>query len=239
MIQLSWPFVMNIYALSVFGLMAFFWGAYLFFRRSQESHIEEKLALDMVVVGLFGGLVLGRLGMLISDWEVFASNPVRLLILREYPGIHLVFALMGTLGAIWLILGKKRDRFIDLLDMALTGIVGGWCWFLILRSALSGSIWDVVVGLMVFGLFVWLWRLEGEYRTFEWYRGNKNQARTGLISGLALVGIGLFSMILDGFVLSNSIGYSVLIILGVLLIYTRSGHNLTEDIRSLTKYGKK
>ncbi|MBI1872137.1 hypothetical protein HYS10_01825, partial [Candidatus Collierbacteria bacterium] len=88
----------------------------------------------------------------------------------------------------------------------------------------------LLLGLILLVCFVWLWRLEREYRTFEWYRYRKTQARSGFIFGSFLILFGVAIGVFGQFVLGI-----LMLILGVIFIYYRSGRTLSIDIRNLIK----
>ena len=155
---------------------------------------------------------------------------------------------MGILLANWLISKQGELKKYDGLDLIGLGLMaasaiqqigvvmaGGGQQF----GWKSVQIPKELLGALFFLLsFVWLWRLEREYRTFTWYRYRRTQARSGFIYGAyhflfgcVVIGLSLVPK-LDLVNLLTGVG---LTLIGVFFIYWRSGRTITHDVKSLIR----
>jgi len=233
----------NLYAYSFVVTLAFLWGGFVFYKRATESHFEEEKALDVVVLSGFFSLIIGRTIYAIENYWLFWGNLVRVILLKNYPGISPWGILLGVWLTLYLILGKEKKKLVDLLDHALVGIVSAMSVMLAGFVIINFSIILLVVWFFTFLFFLMLWKMESEYRTFEWYRYKRNQAKSGLISGL---GISYFASIVMALgLLSRSLNWltalvSLMVFVGgFVLLYIRSGRVFADDIKIILKHDRK
>ena len=107
----------------------------------------------------------------------------------------------------------------------------------------SGSVFAVgaaVASLVVFSL---LWKGEQEYRTYEWYKNKKTQARSGFITGVALSYYGLahfaWQMASPDRKLVGIMADLLLFAGGWVIVYSRSGRSLSDDLKLIKRHGRK
>ncbi len=233
----------NLYILSLVLTLSFLWGGFVFFKRSIEEHFDETQVLDVVVLSGFFSLIVGRIIYFIEHLNMFWGNLFRVIFLKTYPGISPWGVLAGIVIAIYLVLGKERKKIVDLLDHAMVGVVSGIAVLLSGWGVITKNWVLLVLAGLAFIFFIVLWKMEGEYRTFEWYRYKKNQAKSGLIAGF---GLSFYAaMVLATGLLSKSLSVlDAVISLGVfvggfVLLYIRSGRVFGDDIKIIMKNGRK
>ncbi len=229
---------LSIYLLSLILVMSFLWGAFVFYKKSAESYLDEVVILDVIVLMAFWGLVMGRLAQVALIPSVFWGNWIRILQINNYPGINYWGALLGMIVTLWITSKKYKLKFFDLYDFLSLGLVSGISWYLALSSFLKFSIIGGALAIVYGLLFFWLWKMEKDYRTFAWYRAKKNQAKSGLIGGLVLSIIGFTEILFQigrGLNLIQLFGAVVLIVGGVILVYIRSGRTVKDDLKIFTK----
>ena len=96
---------------------------------------------------------------------------------------------------------------------------------------------ETLKGLFLALWFFFLWWAESEYRTFEWYRFRKTQAKTGFVTGAFVFGFGMINLIAD-LLVKRPAGWYVylsMVVAGVLVVYIRSGRKLEKDWGLLRK----
>ncbi|MFO7958760.1 MAG: prolipoprotein diacylglyceryl transferase, partial [Candidatus Brocadiia bacterium] len=98
-------------------LVGFLLCLWLLQRRGARMGLDPVALFDVAVAGLLGGIVGARIFYVVQHWELFASEPVRILFLHE-GGLSIFGGLIG--GALGLMAGirKKRLPLVPALDVA-------------------------------------------------------------------------------------------------------------------------
>jgi len=227
----------KIYLLSAAVLISFLWGAYVFFRKALESYFEETVVFDAILLMAVSSFVWSRLLYAVLTPGFLSGNWLRLFLVAEFPGLSAWGIPVGILSVTALLASKAKDDLFDWWDLSLLGMVSGWSLAKISVVALMVDsqriFWKIPVSLLeallLVVLFWVLWYLEIEYRTFKWYRYRRTEARSGLVTGAAGLGMALIyglSMIWRGV---NWVGVSIIIsiiVASFLIVYTRSGRSL-------------
>jgi phosphatidylglycerol:prolipoprotein diacylglycerol transferase len=121
-----WPTLFKIgpFELGTFGLMAAlgFLAAYLVLRaEARRRGLEVKLASEMLMAAIAGGLVGARLNYALEYWDVFVADPVGMLWSRY--GFTWWGGLVGGTLAVIILLKARRQKlgpFADALAPAIT-----------------------------------------------------------------------------------------------------------------------
>lgn len=204
----------KIYSFGVLFLVAFFLALFVIYKRGKESHFNEEDLINLSLVGGFWGIVIGRVvyGLLaatkpgVSFPSVFWQN-----------GVDMVAALV-TMGLVfWRRAKELKADYWQLTDtmvlglslfraiMALADFFSGsrlgnpttWFWGLTFPQMFDSRIPTQLLEFsLLIGLYFLIWRLEYSYRTFDWYKGNKSNAKEGFLTGIYLMGEGLVILLL-------------------------------------------
>jgi len=232
----------TIYLYSLLLAISFLWGSFVAYKKAIESHFEEVRILDTVVLSGFWSFVFGRVMYVLLNPGTFWGNWPRVFFLRNYPGLSHWGLLLGIFLAVWLATRKQKGQVFDLLDLAGLGLTGGMVIYFA-GLVFSGSVFAVgaaVASLVVFSL---LWKGEQEYRTYEWYKNKKTQARSGFITGVALSYYGLahfaWQMASPDRKLVGIMADLLLFAGGWVIVYSRSGRSLSDDLKLIKRHGRK
>ncbi len=236
-IHLGW---VQLYLFSLIVLFAFLWFGFVFFKKAREHHIEEEVSLNSILLMGLWVAVMARLIFAVKNPDIFAGNWIRIVFLKEYVGMDGWGAILGLLIATSIVVRKTKQKMFDWLDLVSLGLAAALPVVEAGRLVIGhgGMLMKVVpemvlrAGLLL-GLFWILWKLEKEYRTFDWYRNNKTQARTGFVTAGLVLGYGVFEilMVLLVGIKGNWTGLWTglgLILIGVSILYFRSGRKLLE-----------
>lgn len=239
----SFGFV-TIYSFGILLLIAVLSGMFVSWKKLDGYHIEEHQFFDVVIEMLTWGLIVGRAIYVIMHFSDFGFNVVRWLWLTHYVGLSFWGVLIGiTVSLILRVRGLSQDplKWLDLISLGLvSGLVfgklgvfmsgGGGVWFLPLIEAVA-----------FFILFLWMFWLDGNYRTISWYRAGKTYAQTGFLWFWLLTWTGLIELVsefgklpIGQFGLSRGVDIAVLLT-GLIGLYVRSGRNLKQDYQALLK----
>ncbi len=225
-----------VYIQSIFVVLAFLWFGFVVYKKGIEYHYKDESLLDLIILCGVLGWVLARLFFVVANLSSFSPNWLRIILLSEYPGYSFAGLLIGVYLANLLLSYSGELKLYEGLDLSSLGLAAAAAIGqvgLIFGGEVS-LVWQLpkglLLGLILLVCFVWLWRLEREYRTFEWYRYRKTQARSGFIFGSFLILFGVAIGVFGQFVLGI-----LMLILGVIFIYYRSGRTLSIDIRNLIK----
>lgn len=228
----------RVYTLSAFVFLAFLWFGFVFYKKAIEYHKAEETVLDLILLMGFSGLVISRIGFSVTRLDWFSGHWMRIFFIKEYPGFSGWGALLGSLLALMVVLVRRKEEIFDWLDMVSLGLAAGIPIVYAARGLLGYG--GLAMGLAMSLWFVYLWWVEGEYRTFEWYRYRKTQAKTGFITGMLVFGWGGISLLLGGILRDLSL-WPVdvsLVVLGPVLVYIRSGRSLNKDLGDLVSNSK-
>lgn len=235
---------LNLYLGGLIVSLSFLWGGFVFYKKSLENHLDEGLVLDVVVLMAFWGFIFGRVGFVLLNLGLFVKHWGRALMLTSYPGIDRWFAVLGCVLALLLLVKKRRSKYFDFLDSFSLGYLASLSVYWPLVLVLGFNYSALVLGIWFFVIFVLMWSLEFKYRFFDWYKGTRTSARTGFIFGVSTSLVGL-SYLFEGLLysglsldLSRVLLSSVLFVIGLVMVYIRSGRLLEEDLPIFKKWKK-
>lgn len=232
-----------VYGFGLLAVFAFLWGSFVFYKKATESHFEDKLILDSVVLSAFWGFILGRIVFAVLNMGMFWNHWTRLFLLSNYPGLDRFGVIAGIALGLWFCLRKIKGKFIDWFDLMAMGISAGTAIFFAGLGILAFMWQFIVFALVYLGIFVYSWNIEGKYRTFDWYRSKKTSARSGFITGFSIsLWGGMFlaeKLLTRSFVWQAGVWAGVVFVGGLVLVYIRSGRTVAEDIKIIFKHGKK
>ncbi len=240
----------NLYLLPIFIILAAFFGSFVFWRLlHQRAFYHEFEIFDGFLLSLFFGFLSGRFIYIIIHWPQFHWHFWRWLNFFAHPGIA-VFAAIFTSGLyLTYFLKKQKITNLEILDYWSRATCLGLVFYnfgLFLDGSGSGYITENPIGLNFPGLtakvhptqlyafafflilFFFLSYLEKNYRTYNWYRGHRSQAKAGFIYITFLLAFSLYSLFALNFQPSNYsyrnlsldwIFYLLIIIYALYLLY--------------------
>lgn len=233
---------LSVYTMTFFVVWSYFWYGFVVYKKGLEYRYSPESLLDMSVLsGLFGWLG-SRLFFVFGQIEIFRVNWLRVFLIYDYPGYDYLGLLVGLIGAVWWLGRRGEVKFFEGLDLIGLGLPGAMALERLGR-VFSGDV-NLVFGvpLAIFQaflfllIFVWLWRLESEYRTFGWYRFRRTQARNGFIFGAFLFLSGweiLLTYLWPAFNLFAVVLGAFSVLFGAVFVYRRSGRSLEHDVKLL------
>jgi phosphatidylglycerol:prolipoprotein diacylglycerol transferase len=255
----------TIYSFGVFLFLAFFSGTFVIWKRGREENFDEESLFDMVLISSFWALVGARVAYILLSLERFGADIIAWFNIFGKAGLNSWGALVGGLAGVYWFSRKKKWDFFEITDVVVVGVVWaqvmGW-----IGSFLNGSGYglptNLPIGMNFPGLFdkrhpaqlyaaaadillfIWLWWVEGKYRIFDWYRGEKTEVKAGFLMSSYLIGSGLIGLMMvgvsPGFVYwlgvdGRLVVSVVMLVFGLVVGYWRSGRELKEDMRRLTR----
>lgn len=119
LIQLG-PFPVSSFGL--FLLFAFLVGITVARRRGRALGIEPPVMLDISLYMIIGGIIIGRIGYAIANWQAFASSPQSIFTIWKDSGLTFYGALVGGLIVAWVYARNRRislRQFVDIFAPAL------------------------------------------------------------------------------------------------------------------------
>lgn len=231
-----------VYTLSFFVVLAYFWYSFVVYKKGLEYRYAPESLLDLCVLGGVFGWLGSRVEFVLSHLSVFQTNWLRMFLLSAYPGYGYFGLLIGLVFGVGLLSRRGEIKFFDGVDLLGLGLPGAIAFERLGRvfsgqaSLVFGLPIEIFQAFLFLVIFVWLWKLEGEYRTFEWYRFRKTQAKSGFIFGSFLFLSGLViaaSHVWPKLNLSALVFGLVSILLGMMVVYRQSGRSLAYDVKLL------
>lgn len=244
LLDIGW---LSVYTLSFFLVAAYLWYCFVVYKKGLEFRYTAETLYDLCILSGASGWLFARLGFVIGHFAVFGVNWLRVVLLSEYPGYNYLGLLVGLILAVAILARREEIKLYEGLDLLGLGLPGAMA-FERLGRVFSGEVhlvWQLPIELfqaLIFLLvFIWLWRLEREYRTFSWYRFRRTQARHGFIFGSFLFLSGWVMVLSNSWPFfdmgSLTFGF-VGLILGTVIIYMRSGRSLVYDVKLLPIIGR-
>lgn len=245
-IRLGW---VQLYLFSIIVFFAFLWFGFVFFKKAREQHVEEEVSLNSILLMGLWVAVMARMVFVVKSPDIFIDNWIRVVFLKEYAGMDGWGAVLGLLVATVIVVRKTKQKMFDWLDLVSLALAAALPVIEAGRLVIGhgGLLMGVVpeMGLrasLLLVLFWSLWKLEKEYRTFDWYRHNKTQARTGFVTATLVLGYGVFKIVMVLLVgaggrwvdLWTGLG---LILIGGAILYFRSGRKLLDGKIKIEEIG--
>jgi len=126
------------YTFTIFIILAFFAGAYVFWRKGREEHYQEDELFDAFLQALFWGALLSRVGFVLLHMEQFGLQPLRWMNIIDFPGYSTMF---GILAAGWSLYKSSKHHKWDEYEVLDFGVLAAALSMAILwlGSFLSGA----------------------------------------------------------------------------------------------------
>jgi phosphatidylglycerol---prolipoprotein diacylglyceryl transferase len=241
---------------NVMIVLAFLATGFVFWRKARDEHYEEMEVFDGFLISMVVGLLVARLGFVVTHWTEFELNIVKWIDLFTYPGLSWLFAVLGAGWALIRFAKNRKWDVFEILDFWLTALCLGQVWLWLgwwldgTRFGLASTLpWAMhfpnvvdthhptqVYAAGLYGILFWFlsW-LEYHYRTFEWYKTGRKSALTGFVTGSFLIGHGLIQAGLAALMPAQlqMFGWRLdywlagaAAVLGVIVIYVRSGRTI-------------
>jgi len=245
----------HLLTLSLFQALAFFSCGLIFWRRAKEESYSEAKVFDGFLLSFIVGWLSGRAGHVLANPDQFGWDVLKWLNVVHYPGIQLLFALVGATLYLYFYAQKQKWDAFEILDWWSQSLVMGLIWLYLgyfFAGVLFGNttqmpwgivfpgvfeprhptqVYYVIFLLAIYKLLSWL---EYHYRTFNWYRSGKKTAQTGFLFIVFLTSYGLFSLLMSFFQSSqiqigemvfDGLAYLGLVIFGLCLMLVRANRS--------------
>ena len=223
----------SVYTLSFSVVLAYFWYSFVVYKKGLEFRYAPESLLDFAILTGIFSWVMARLLFVLTHLSTFQANWLRVFLLSAYPGYDYLGLLVGLVVGLGILSRRGEVKLSDGLDLSGLGLSGAIAFERLGRvfsgqvSLVFGIPGEILQAFLFLLIFVWLWKLEGEYRTFEWYRFRKTQARSGFIFGSFLFLSGMVIAFSDFFLGIGSV------LVGIIVVYHQSGRNLNYDVKLL------
>ncbi len=87
--------------------------------------MDEEKVLDLTLLSLLGGLVISRIIFVIEHFQFFLEHsPLAVLTINKFPGFSFWGGVVGGVLILFLLTGRKKDQFLQALDIASVGVIG-------------------------------------------------------------------------------------------------------------------
>lgn len=104
----------HISSYGVFVALAFFMLAYMVWKWTHDRGFAEEKVFDNLVVTSIFAFLGARIYFAVTHWDLFAPSILRFFLMWRFPGLSLLGALVGGLGALF-IYGKQQKLAIPVL----------------------------------------------------------------------------------------------------------------------------
>ncbi len=115
----------SIFSFGIFLSLSFLLGIFLVWRLSRAWELDEEKVLDLTLLSLLGGLVVSRIYFAVEHLQFFLEHHLAILAINKYPGFSFWGGVFGGILTLFLLVGRKKDNFLQALDIASVGVTGG------------------------------------------------------------------------------------------------------------------
>jgi len=230
--------------------------AFIFWRKGREEHYSEFEVMDAFLLTFLLGLLVGRIGFIITQFSYFGLDVIKWIDIGNHPGFSWSLGLIGAGLYLYRLADLNKWDTFEILDFWIQAVSLSLSIFYLglffdgsAYGAPTDMPWGVVfpglvekhhplqlyLSVFYFALFTYISRVEYRYRTFNWYRGNKNTAQTGFLISVFIIAVSAFHLLMTPLMLSQwqlvGIRLEPLLALASLvfgcgLLYRRSGRTL-------------
>lgn len=246
----------SVRTLSIILLVAFFFGAFVLWRKSREEHYPEDQVFDMFLVSSLLGVIGARVGYILFNFGQFGFSPFKWFDMISNAGFNGIIGIFIAGVYIYKYAKQKKWDSLEIIDFWMISVA------LMLSLVYFGQFLDgsgvgyptsLPIGVRFPGLFEpvhpvqlyhsifflalfsYLSRVELQYRNFQWYRSGKKSAQTGFLLASSLISSGFFFFVVSFFkpaimeLWGTNIDRYIAFFIGLtgaLLMYHRSGRPL-------------
>jgi prolipoprotein diacylglyceryltransferase len=123
----------HVYYLSIFLLFSWLTFSFLFWRKLRTEGVDEDKIFDLMFYATLMGLIISRIGFVVTHWNLFNETLLRILAIWVQPGFSLYGAIAGAIVTLIFLSRRERVRLGMVLDAfavslpaaLLVGLVGG------------------------------------------------------------------------------------------------------------------
>lgn len=243
-------------SISLLAFLALFFSAFIFWRKGREEHYDVFEIFDAFVLAGVFGFVSGRVAFVLFHFNQFKDNLWGFFNIFEQSGNEPIVVLAAATWFLYRYAVKRKWDGFEILDFYVTAISLGlvFVYFgFFLDGSYGGAFTQLPWGVIApgtfekthpaqlysmayyLGAYIYLSRVEYRYRSFDWYRAGKKTAQSGFLCSTFLIATALFHLLtqttrLPGMVVGeltlDYAVYGVMLLLGLGLLYVRSGRNL-------------
>jgi prolipoprotein diacylglyceryltransferase len=244
-------FSMGPVTISTVGFLAclgFFFGSFILYKKAKEENLAEEAVFDSLFTSFLVAVLVSRYffiattdGQLWPPWPVFFQ-------LIKHPGFSYWGGLVGLILALAVVLRRLKTDFFEYLDiLVFAGLI--FHFFILIgrmiesgfgvvhwRYTLLGRQLDLPLPLLIIEtlviVFIYrlLTKLAKNYRTIDWYKNKKGEAKPGFIAFTYIIIYSFFRLLLASLKtdqlylrLLEVFLSSLFLILAMGMIYFRSG----------------
>lgn len=124
----------HIYALSIAIILAWLVFSFLFWRALRSQGVDEERIFDLTFYSTLSAFLFSRAGYVITNLDLFRSDPLRIAAVWIAPGMSLYGALIGGLCVLVYLSRTYKVRLGHVLDAV--GLSFGWSYLIGLTGAL-------------------------------------------------------------------------------------------------------
>jgi len=184
----------TVYTFGFFLGIGFFFGAFIFWRRLKELGIGEEKIIDGIIFCQFLGLFFSRLFFIVQNFSKFGVVFSRWILFGQFSGFSFWGWLVGVFVGIFLFSRWQKWDFWRITDEIIFGILP----FLFLfqlgiffdgsgAGKVTGMPWGIffpgslvrqhpvslIMAIFIFLIWLFLLRIERQWRTWDWYKSQK------------------------------------------------------------------
>ncbi|MBD3250266.1 MAG: hypothetical protein GF381_01700 [Candidatus Pacebacteria bacterium] len=204
--------------LTLLQLVALIAAGFVFWKRGREEHYPEAQLFDGFLLSSVFGLLVGRIAFVILNWKALEFSFFNWMDVWSRPGVNLELSLLAAGFYLFRFARSKKWDAFEVMDFWVMAVSLAMV-FLQLGYFLAGTYFGIRTSLpwgvifpsvfekhhptqlysMIFyaGFYAYLYWLEFQYRSLEWYRAGKKTAETGFLLINFLIFTSLYRFLLS------------------------------------------
>lgn len=235
-------------SISSFGFflsLGFLFGTFLVWRLARAWDISEEKILDLILLSFFGGLIGSRIFFVALNFELFAEDLYKAILITKYPGLSFWGGLLGGWLTLFYFCKRMKLDFWQVTDIASIGLLGGLIFGNIgcfLGGCSVGIPSDFFLATSVVGVVgkrfpaASLEALLIAFLLIKIWPAALRFHFHGKIVALSAASLGLIKFLMEFLKSGHQGGYFlslVLFLLGLIIFYKLSSRSFIKDLNSL------
>lgn len=254
----------TLYSFGLFVCLGLLFGMFVIWKKTREEHYDEADVFDVILSAGMWSLIGARIVYVVLHASQFGFNVLDWFNIFGKPGFSFLGGLVASWIALWRETKKRKWDFYEFTDFAVIGVTlaltFGWLGSFFNGSSLglpTESVFGVrfagmfdkrhpvqlyafLLHSLFFGYLLWV---EGRFRTFDWYRAGKSGVKSGFLLFNFVLFLGISNMLIAWFsppifvfrfVVLDWYVWGMMIVLGIVGLYARSGRELSREFSNLS-----
>lgn len=219
--------MLQLYSYGVMLALGLISSLYYFWKMGKDEHLEEISLFDAYFLATAGYFLVGR--------GIYAYFVAKLTLLQgiailAFPGMEMIAGILGAIGMMSMVIWAKNWDYWKIMDISAVALTIVTIFGSLGNLIKSISIVEIFTLISTVIMFALTYQVRKNFRFYAWYKNTRGTAAEGLAAWIYVLLCGIYlavrSLLFAGEKLPMLVGGISLIILGIMVIYVKSGRKV-------------